>query len=218
MRRIGFLLLSALISFQIVNAQERNNINIGVSTPGVIPLSDWNHSSFNVPNLQSVDFNSRDMVLMPAYSVELSHMLDDEGFFKRLSLVGNAGFGMFQFDKRDLASHAVTSSETVSYFILLAGIRYRYFDARRLHGYGQFMMGGYIRDNSDYWKRYDSDVAVGPEGEHIAIQLTFLGLQWDLLKDHRLSVVGELGYGTEYALTTLFPLIPGLRLGIGYNF
>lgn len=211
MKRKIIALIAVLMVMPAMNARNRIEINAGISTTGITPWNDYQRNRNNTKyHLSDIDYESRDIELKPAFSLEGVMDLTDHGFFKDFCAVGYLGYGSFGFTKTNPIDRTIQYSGTVSHFDILVGARYHVLDRQSLRMYAQVMAGAVITDGNRFWERNISYV-----NPNLAYQITWLGMEYDIFPSTTLSL--ELGSGTEYAFSNMI-IVPGLRIGIGYNF
>ena len=208
-----------------VQAQEKKgdiDFNIGISTPGLYSLADYAYGRnsfyyydyYNLSNLSKESYNS---TLYPSISTELSYKLADEGFFKRLSVVGYAGFHMADYQDISVASNTYGDVETAVKLDLMLGIRYHILNKKYFSMYTQAFLGGEIKNDCAYWDKTGDVVNLGSLGDkNIRWHITYLGFRFKLGRSN-IGLLTELGYGSEYCASSIF-VIPGIRAGVSYRF
>ena len=224
-KRLMFAVLLAVGIPHWVQAQDKQRkfeINVGISTPGMIEMQDSELSGLGIEHfdyysdkpLSNLDKESYNSTLYPCLSVEAAYKLAESGFFKRLDLVGFLGLHNVCFEDIDIVNN-ISHKETATKLDILVGIRYNIIKKTYFNMYTQFLAGGAVGAKSGYWKMMsDKWSEVGSP----TLQFTFLGFNVKLgLRESRLGAMVEFGYGSEYALSELF-LIPGLRTGLSYKF
>ena len=203
-----------------VQAQEKFEINVGISTPGVYELKDtrWQYLGaegyeiYHDVSLNELE-ESFKTTLLPCYSLEFSYDLAESGFFKRLDLVGYVSYHSVIIEEFDIINNTSTK-ETARKVDLLIGLRYNIFKKEKLSMYAQLLAGGDFRNSSAYWDYLYSDY---DEGSPLTMQLS-LGFNRKLGgPDSKWNFMTELGYGSEYAVSGI-PILPGIRMGLSYKF
>ena len=221
LRNCLLLSLGFLLSWPMtIRAQEKFEINVGISTPGIDEMRDtrWYYlGTESFENYHDVPLNdleeSFNTTLFPCYSLEFSYDLAESGFFKRLDLVGIVSYHSAIMEEFDIINNTSTK-ETARKVDLLIGLRYIVFQTEKLGMYAQLLAGGDFRNSSAYWDYIYSDYEDNPP---TTMQLT-LGFNRKLGgPDSKWSFMTELGYGTEYALS-IIPIFPGIRMGLSYKF
>ena len=211
------LLLTLVFSLSwplMLRAQEKLEINVGLSTPGLGEMSDYRFfyigESYNYDkNLSKMDNETYNSTLYPCFSMEFAYKLAESGFFKRLDFVGYASLHIVDFNDVNMVKK-LSSKELALKLDYLFGIRYNIISHDFFKMYSQVLLGGDIRDKSRYW---DINDIIG-----VSAQYTFLGFNFKLgRRESRLGALLELGYGTEYVAMEV-PLIPGIRTGLSYKF
>ena len=224
-RALIVLLIETLIPLGVVAQKDsRFEISVGVSTPRIDELKDsklfyLGIESFEVYKdepLSNLDEDTFSSTLYPCFSVQLSYDLSESGFFKKLDLVGYAGYHFAGVERYDIVN-ATSSKESARKLDILIGIRYNIVEREKFNLYTQFLAGNDILDDSGYWdyvyKSYGDDY-------NSIMQLTFLGFNWTLGNKEgksRMGVMAELGYGQEYGASVV-PIFPGVRVGLSYKF
>ena len=224
-RKLLMLAILAVFIPNLIGAQEKQRkfeINVGVSTPGMIELQDtklfnigledFGDYNYNKP-LSTLDKDIYTHTADPCYSVEMAYKLAESGFFKRLDLVGLFSLHTALYEKLDIVNQTTTEKETARKLGILIGIRYNILKKDRFNMYTQFLSGGDIRDKSRFW---DDMSERWSDGGSPTMQFTFLGFNWS--GKSGLGVLGEIGFGSEYALGLIFPFFPGVRAGMSYKF
>ena len=226
-RLLLFLLFAALIPSWVQAQEQKGDIdfNIGLSTPGYYSLADvdFNKSlnqmyyynyTYDLGGLETESYNS---TLYPSVSAQIACKLGDSGFFKRLSLVGYAGFHIADYQRIDIVSDAKDDKETAMKLDLMLGFRYSIVNSRYFHMYTQAFLGGEIRNDCEYWDIAGDYVYGGWLGKNdIRWHITYLGFRVKLGRSN-LGWMTELGYGSEYCLSFI-PVVPGIRAGLSYKF
>ena len=218
-----FTLAFSLLRPLAVQAQEKFEINVGVSTPGIDELMDTRWSDLG---LESFGYNYYESLselkktcfkstIYPSVSAELSYDLAESGFFKRLDLLGFLSYHSADYEQLYVVNNTTTSG-TARELSVLIGMRYDIFKFDSFNMYTQLLLGGFIRADSPYWdyiyNYYDNDRS------NLSVQVTFLGFNWRIGGDKsKWGAMFEFGYGTEYSLSDL-PIFPGLRGGLSYKF
>lgn len=229
-RFLKTLMLALIIPFAL-QAQEKFQINVGISTPGMYSLTDvdvftegqgryeFRGSSSHVPEerqLISFDQESYKSTLYPSISVNIVYRLSESGFFKRLSLLGYLGYHKVDFENYNPVTKQ-SKKETARRLDYLVGVRVRMLDRPNICIYSQALVGKDFRNDCEYWTIANEFLRDGHE-EKIDWQVTFIGCQFDFGKTSHWGLFGELGYGYEYALSQVFILVPGFRTGFSYKF
>ena len=207
-----------------VQAQEQKgdiDFNIGISMPGLYSLPDLEyHTSayyYNYSNLSNLSKESYNSTLYPSISAELSYKLADEGFFKRLSVVGYAGLHVADYQDISVVPNTYDDVETAVKLDLLLGIRYHIINKKYFSMYTQAFLGGEIRNSCAYWDITGDEVYYGSLGDRsIRWQITYLGFRFKLGRSN-VGLMTELGHGSEYCLSSIF-VFPGIRAGVSYRF
>lgn len=224
-RKLLMLAILAAVIPYAVQAQEKQRkfeINVGISTPGMIEMQDsklsglgFEHFDYYYDQLLSdLDKESYKSTLYPCLSVEAAYKLADAGFFKRLDLVGFVGLHNVYFENIDIVNNNI-SKETATKLDILVGFRYNIVKNTYFNMYSQFLAGGAVGAKSGYWKMMSEKWS---EGGSPTMQFTFLGFNVKLgRRESRLGAMVELGFGSEYAVSNLF-IIPGVRTGLSYKF
>ena len=226
LRNCLLLTLGFLLSWpMMIRAQEKKgdiDFNIGLSMPGLYSLADWEygmntHYYYEYSNLSNLSKESYNSTLYPSISTELSYKLADEGFFKRLSVVGYAGLHMAEYQDISVASNTYNDVETAVKLDLLLGIRYHIINKKYFSMYTQAFLGGEIKNNCAYWDITGDEVYYGSLGDrNIRWQITYLGFRFKL-GGSNVGLLTELGHGSEYCLSSIF-VFPGIRAGVSYRF
>lgn len=215
-----------------LQAQGKYEINIGISNAGYYSLADrdilfgfsgeyagmgiggdysyyddWRESELKF--WEEMTYNS---TLYPSISIEMSYKLADSGFTKHLSLVGYAGFHVVGYERYNFVTNNWNDKRMAKRVDFLLGFRINYMRNRYFNMYSQFLLGYDWRDNCEYWTITDDYLR---DGMRMSFQFTFIGVTAKI--GSNLNILTELGYGTEYCLSYV-PLLPGFRVGIGYNF
>ena len=221
MKLYRIIIALALVSFipMWLNAQQRFEISAGISTPGYhvwekgvtfgerVGIRD-DYSDKTLGNMEKDAYKSS---YYPGFSIQAAYKLPEQGFTKRLSVVGYAGLNMVDFEKIDYLSNKVLYSETALKFDVLVGVRYHMVRKKHFMMYTQTLVGGHF----DNWSRY-CDYNSFVKKDPFTVQVTFLGLRFQSAQG-RFCFLTELGTGSEYGLENLI-IIPGVRLGLGYTF
>ena len=189
------------------------DVNVGISTPGAYVWLDQDFSYYGDFSVDNVACEARDIIRYPALSVEVGYRIADHGFFKKLSAVGYFGTDVAEYRKINYVTDETESTDVVFLADVLAGMRFNMCDAGRFHLYAQLMLGVSLHGNSGLFQ--DKDQIMSAPLDHLAIQGA-MGVQVDVSRDSRLSVLTQIGFGTEYSLGG--PIVPGLRVGMGYKF
>jgi len=224
---LTFAILAAIIPcwLQAQEKQRKFEINVGISTPGMIEMQDSELSGLGFENfddyryyydrpLSDLDKESYKSTLYPCLSVETAYKLADSGFFKRLDLVGFVGLHNVFYEDFDMVNNT-NSKETATKLDILVGFRYNIVKKTYFNMYTQFLAGGAVGAKSGYWKMMSEKWS---EGGSPTMQFTFLGFNVKLgRRESRLGAMVELGFGSEYAVSNLF-IIPGVRTGLSYKF
>lgn len=214
-----FALVLSLFGPLAVQAQEKFEINVGVSHPGLAQIAtDNNHYYYysdysnSLTDLEGETYKS---FHYPALSVEFAYKLADSGFFKKLDLLGYLGFQAHGYQEVDVISNTSTNRETAIRASILIGLRYNYYKKTRSDLYSQFLLGTDAVNKCHYWDIvYDNFSG----GVRTAAQVTFIGFNIKLgPASSKFNAMVELGYGSEYA-SNIIPLIPGVRTGLSYKF
>ena len=210
-----------------VQAQEKFEINVGISNPGLYSLADrdifgeggryeFRGLREHVPEerqLASFDLETYNSVFYPSISANIVYKLADSGFFKRLSAVGFLGYHMVGFENFDpVTKHS--NKETAVKLDYLLGIRIRLVDKENFCLYSQLLAGNDFRNDCEYWTIAHEFVG---SVDRMDYQVTFIGGQFDFGKNSQWGVFGEYGFGYEYAISRIF-IFPGMRAGVTYKF
>lgn len=214
---LAFSLLRPLAAI----AQEKFEINVGISTPGLDEVQDTKLFYLGVESFDMYSDKplsdlekSFKTTVFPSYSLEFSYDLAESGFFKRLDLVGYASYHSAIMEVFDIINNT-SRKETARKVDLLIGLRYDVFKKEKLNMYALLLMGGNIPDSSAYWDYIYSNK--DDDTPHTTLQLA-LGFNKKLGgEDSRWGWMTELGYGSEFA-TSVNPLFPGIRMGLSYKF
>ena len=222
---LTFAILAAVIPYA-VQAQEKQRkfeINVGISTPGMIEMQDSELSGLGFEHfdyyysdrpLSDLDKESYKSTLYPCLSVEAAYKLAESGFFKRLDLVGFVGLHNVFYEDFDMVNN-INSKETATKLDILVGFRYNIVKKTYFNMYTQFLAGGAVGAKSGYWKMMSEKWS---EGGSPTMQFTFLGFNVKLgRRESRMGAMVELGFGSEYSVSNLF-IIPGVRTGLSYKF
>lgn len=214
---LAFSLLRPLAAY----TQERFEINVGISTPGLDEVQDTklfflgveSFDTYSDKPLSNLEKSFKTTVF-PSYSLEFSYDLAESGFFKRLDLVGYASYHSAIMEVFDIINNT-SRKETARKVDLLIGLRYDVFKKEKLNMYAQLLIGDDIMNSSSYWDYlYPTK---DDKTQHTALQLA-LGFNKKLGgEDSKWGWMTELGYGSEFA-TSVNPLFPGIRMGLSYKF
>ena len=227
-RLLSFIMFVALIPAGMEAQEQKGDIdfNIAISTTGLFALADWDYTltpyemsyyNLSVYNLGDLETDSYNSTLYPCVSAELAYKLADSGFFKRLSLVGYAGFHWADYQPINIVSDAKDGKETAKKLDWMLGFRYSIINSRYFHMYTQAFLGGEIKNDCAYWDITGDAVYGGWLGKNdIRWQITYLGFKVKLGRSN-LGVMTELGFGSEYCLSYI-PVFPGIRAGLSYKF
>ena len=192
LKRHLIIITAFLTAFPVgMKSQRRFEINVGISTPGLYAWENTDlsfgesydfYNEFDNKALVDLEQEAYKSSYHPGYSVEMAYKLEGAGFVNRLSVVGYAGFNMVSFSKYNIITNKPLFTETAVKFDFLFGARMDYFSRKWYDAYGQFLMGGYIRDKSEYW-----DINPNMKDGAATIQFTFLGLRFNPGEDNRLT-------------------------------
>ena len=215
-----FTIAFSLLPPIAVQAQEKFDINVGISTPGMYEVKDTRlyelgvesyHSFKDVP-LSYLEQPFKTTVY-PCFSLEFSYDLAESGFFKRLDLVGFVGYHSAVMEVFDIINNTSTK-ETAKGVDLLIGLRYNVFKKEKLSMYAQLMAGKDFPNSSGYWDYIYSDY----EGKYPTIGQLALGFNRKLGgPDGKWYFMTELGYGSEFAASVAL-VVPGIRMGLSCKF
>ena len=223
------LMLTLAIPFAL-QAQEKFEINVGISNPGMYSLTDvdlftdengrYEFNDVRNPKpkerqLTSFDQESYKSTLYPSISANIVYRLSESGFFKRLSLVGYLGYHKVDFENYNPVTKQ-SKKETARRLDYLVGVRVRMLDRPNFCIYSQAMFGKDFRNDSEYWTIANEFLRDGRE-EKMDFQVTYIGCQVDLGKKSHWGLFAELGHGYEYAISQIF-IFPGMRGGVSYKF
>ena len=227
-RKLLMLAILAAVIPYVVQAQEKQRkfeINVGISTPGMIELQDTKLFNIGIESFDSYYYDKplsgldKDVythAAYPCFSVEMAYKLAESGFFKRLDLVGLLSLHSSLYEKLDKVNRTTSEQETARKLGILIGIRYNILKKDNFNMYTQFIAGGDIRDKSRFW---DDMSERWSESGAPTMQFTFLGFNYNLGGgDSGFGTMLELGFGSEYAGGIIFPLVPGVRAGFSYRF
>ena len=225
-RKLLMLAILAAVIPYAVQAQEKQRkleINVGISTPGMIEMHDSELSGLGLEYfgdiyydrpLSNLDKESYNSTLYPCLSVEAAYKLAEFGFFKRLDLVGFVGLHNVYYEDFDMVNN-ISSKETATKLDILVGFRYNIIKKTYFNMYSQFLAGGAVGAKSGYWKMMSDKWS---DSGSPTMQFTFLGFNVKLgRRESRLGAMVEFGYGSEYASSVLI-FIPGVRTGLSYKF
>ena len=220
LRRCLFSTLVFLLNIPMaLQAQEKYQINFGISTPGTaVAATDMASDNLyyygretSAGSLEKERYNS---FIYPTFSFEFLYIPAESGLFNRLNFLGHISLHSVDFEDIRIV-RGEGKRETAFKTDLLAGVRYNFLERDRLKLYSQFMVGFDIWDESRYWKIIYDHFS---DGQRVTAQITYLGLDFKLgKKESKLGALLELGYGSEYAITVL-PFTPGIRAGLSYRF
>lgn len=216
-----FALVLSLFFPLTMRAQDRFEINAGISTAGNYALADWD---FNDPvnkekrsdgvlnNLTEESYNS---TLYPSLSIEMAYRLSDSGILEHISLVGMAGYHKAVYEPKRMIDNFYDKQTAIKADVLL-GVRVRIVDTSHLTVYSQAMVGMDFKNDSDYWTVTNN--ALNDGRKELVYQITFAGFRVKLGREtSHWGVMTELGYGSEYVMSKNMVLLPGIRAGISYR-
>ena len=200
----------------------RIEINAAISTAGSYMLTDWdaNDPTYTykwsdgvLNNLTEESYNSK---VYPSPSVEIAYRISDSGLKRHLSLGGMAGLHVADYEHRNIVDTYSDKQKAMKADILL-GVRFYVVETTHLTIYSQAMVGMDFRNGSDYWTVTNSTHS--DARNQFVYQITFAGFRVKIgRRSSHFGVMTELGYGSEYALSDLLILMPGMRAGISYRF
>ena len=216
------IILSAGIPYWVQAQDGRLEINAAISTAGSYMLTDWdaNDPTYTykwsdgvLNNLTEESYNSK---VYPSPSVEIAYRVSDSGLKRHLSLVGMAGLHVSDYEYRKIVDTYSDNQKAMKTDILL-GVRFYVVETTHLTIYSQAMVGMDFRNGSDYWTVTNSTNS--DARNQFVYQITFAGFRVKIgRRSSHFGVMTELGYGSEYALSDLLILLPGMRAGISYRF
>ena len=139
-----FTLAFCLLRPLAVQAQEKYEINVGVSTQGLAQVANnWNF--FNHPDhstsLTELEDHTYRSFLFPGFSVGFAYKLADSGFFKKLDLVGYSGLQPVGYQEVNITSGNGGENQLAIRASFLVGLRLKYCQKPRFKLYSQFMFG-----------------------------------------------------------------------------
>lgn len=204
-----------------VNAQQRFEISVGVSTPGYHTWEKYGEpyfgEVFDYPDdyeyrsLSNIDSYAYRSIYYPGFSFQAAYKLPDHGFTKKLSVLAYLGLNTAGFEKIDYLTNKSLYREKAYKLNLLVGFRFHIVSKEHFMMYAQAMIGAPLyEDKSLYWE-YNLYLKEKP----VTAQVTFLGLRFQ--SSRGFCFLAEMGEGSEYSLGGLI-LIPGVRLSLGYTF
>ena len=219
--RNSLLLTLALLLLRplAVNSQEKFEISVGITSQGVAQITtDWGGTGsyyYRINSLTALESETYISKFYPGCSVQFAYKLAESGFFKKMNLLGYAGFQSVGFREADVVTRYKGNMETAMRASFLVGLRYNHFQKTWFNMYSQFMIGTDVVNKCRYWDIVYDNFS---NGQRVTAQFTYLGFNIKLgRRESKLSAVAELGYGSEYA-ANFIPLIPGIRTGLSYRF
>lgn len=201
--------------------QGKFDINVGISDPGLYYWNEdnilyflrdgyWNYDSTSLDNIEVA---ARRVTAYPNFSIQCCYMPTDHGFFKRIGVVGMTSFSTAKVCEQDLLTGQYQKGKIVHKSDILVGMRIVEILKPRFRIYSQALIGYSIFDGSDYW---DSSLKYS---KHLGFQVGYVGIEFKPFRKSDLTLVSELGFGTESAGSDgILFRDPGIRFGVGYKF